>query len=179
MVIRTATIADARSLAEIQVDSYRTAYAGILPQEYLEQFSIADQEHDWRDLTSTLPAGRLLLAVTEQSKPAGYAFWEPCSESFPGFDAELIAIHVSKAHQRLGIGRELIAAIVESSQNEGARSLFLWVLNDNPACAFYERLRAKVIGRKAWPGNESYGTSVEEIAYGWADLESLSTLLDR
>jgi hypothetical protein len=36
-------------LAKIQVDSYLTNYAGILPAEYLELFCYADQEQDWQD----------------------------------------------------------------------------------------------------------------------------------
>jgi hypothetical protein len=39
MQIRPATLSDAPSLARVQVDSYRTAYAGILPADCLAQFS--------------------------------------------------------------------------------------------------------------------------------------------
>ena len=36
-------------IARVQVDSYRAAYAGIIPQRYLDQFSYEEQEQDWRD----------------------------------------------------------------------------------------------------------------------------------
>ena len=37
--IREATAADSPGLARVQVDSYRTAYAGLFPQAYLDRFS--------------------------------------------------------------------------------------------------------------------------------------------
>jgi hypothetical protein len=47
MKVRPAITADCAALAKIQVDSYLTNYAGILPAEYLELFCYADQEQDW------------------------------------------------------------------------------------------------------------------------------------
>lgn len=52
MPIRPAIPADSAALARIQVDSYRAAYAGILPADYLAAFSYEDQTQDWRDLLS-------------------------------------------------------------------------------------------------------------------------------
>jgi len=60
--IRPAVTADAAALAEIQVTSYRTAYAGLLPQDYLEHFTLEEQEQDWRTLLSA-PMTDLLLRL--------------------------------------------------------------------------------------------------------------------
>jgi hypothetical protein len=72
MRIRLATEDDARGLARIQVDSYRTAYAAILPADYLAQFSYEEQEQDWRTLLATKPETVLLVAV-----PRGNPFGLP------------------------------------------------------------------------------------------------------
>ncbi|MFU8773596.1 MAG: hypothetical protein ACNA8H_14410 [Anaerolineales bacterium] len=48
MNICKATIEDSAGLARVQVDSYRTAYAGIFPQAYLAHFT--HEEQDWRNL---------------------------------------------------------------------------------------------------------------------------------
>ena len=39
MNVRQARIEDSAALAQVQVDSYRTAYAGMLPQAYLDRFA--------------------------------------------------------------------------------------------------------------------------------------------
>ena len=38
-MIREANLADAMAIAMVQVDSWRTTYAGIVPQEYLDALS--------------------------------------------------------------------------------------------------------------------------------------------
>jgi len=44
MIIRPANLADCAGLARVQVDSYRSAYTGIQPPEYLDHFTSVEQE---------------------------------------------------------------------------------------------------------------------------------------
>ena len=44
--VRRAALDDCATIARAQMDSYRTAYAGIFPQEYLDGFSYEEQEQD-------------------------------------------------------------------------------------------------------------------------------------
>ncbi len=53
MRIRLATPGDATGLARVQITSYRTAYASLLPASWLRQFSLEEQTQDWRDLLTT------------------------------------------------------------------------------------------------------------------------------
>ena len=64
MKIRRAEIRDSALLAQIQVDSYQTSYAGTLPPSYLERFSYREQEQDWRDLLSSGSDDVLYVADT-------------------------------------------------------------------------------------------------------------------
>ncbi|MEW5871547.1 MAG: hypothetical protein AB1894_19895 [Chloroflexota bacterium] len=43
MKIRHATLEDSAGIAGVQVESYRRAYAGILPQSYLDHFTYEEQ----------------------------------------------------------------------------------------------------------------------------------------
>ena len=43
-MIRLATLADARAIAELHVASWRAAYVGILPPAYLEGLSVEERE---------------------------------------------------------------------------------------------------------------------------------------
>ena len=48
MQIRGATIKDTGGIAKVQVDSYRSAYAGIFSSAYLNAFTYQKQEEDWQ-----------------------------------------------------------------------------------------------------------------------------------
>ena len=77
MNIRPATLDDCAALAHIQVDSYRTAYAHIFPQSYLDHFTYKEQEQDWRDWIGAGMEYVLLVAETEADEIVAYALGRP------------------------------------------------------------------------------------------------------
>jgi ribosomal protein S18 acetylase RimI-like enzyme len=170
---REAQVQDSAALARVQVDSYRTAYAGIFPQAYLDHFTYQEQTQDWRDLLSAGLEDVLYVAETDASEVVGYALGWPGLGDIPPYDSELVALHVRPAYQGQGIGRRLIAATAGQLQRRGCTSLMLWVLDKNPARALYEWLGSQRIGEKDWGGNAEFGMDVKEVAYGWPDIEQL------
>lgn len=50
MEVRLATADDIDAIARLQVDSYRSTYAGILLDDYLVHFTYQEQAVDWRSL---------------------------------------------------------------------------------------------------------------------------------
>jgi len=173
--IRPATAQDAAALALIQVNSYRTAYAGLMPADYLAHFTLEEQEQDWRDLLAE-PAGDILLvAETDGGEIAGYALGRPGPVELPyagAYDAELVALHVRRALQKQGVGRALVRAVARALHGQGCTSLVLFVLTGNPACAFYERLGGQLVGEKRWMMDE-FDFEVVEAAYGWPKIAAL------
>ena len=191
--IRPATAHDAAALAQIQVHSYRTAYAGLMPGDYLARFSLEEQEQDWRDLLAE-PAGDILLvAETGDGEIAGYAVGRPGPVEVPAlqagtglpegaYDAELVSLHVRPALQKQGIGRALVRATAKALHERGCTSLALFVQAGNPACTFYERLGGQRVGEKRWmiPASEAgtlddFDFEVVETAYGWPQIAALSS----
>jgi hypothetical protein len=65
----------------------------------------------------------------------------------------------------------LTSAVVEELRRRGLNSMLIWVLKDNPCCAFYERLGGAPVGEKEI---EIGGKMLIEVAYGWSDLGALS-----
>lgn len=171
MQIRRATAEDTAGLARLQVDSYRTAYAGLLPEAYLAGFSYEDQEQDWRDWPTMYPADVLYVAVDEEGKVAGYALGRPVPTGLARYDCELVALHVRGLVRRQGLGRKLVAAVAGQLKQEGCTALMLWVLEGNPSRAFYERLGGCPAGRQNVTLDE--GVTAVEVAYGWPDIEAL------
>jgi ribosomal protein S18 acetylase RimI-like enzyme len=82
------------------------------------------------------------------------------------YAGELYGIYLLESHQRRGIGRGLLQAIVERLAEAGLRSLVVWVLTDNRSRGFYEALGGELIRRGQ---TEIGGLALEKVAYGWSD----------
>jgi ribosomal protein S18 acetylase RimI-like enzyme len=165
--VRTANIDDSAGLAKVQVDSYRTAYAGIFPQAYLDRFTYEEQEQDWHSLLSTTGEDELHVAVTDAGEIVGYVLGKPCLSDTPPYDSELIALHVRRSHQGQGIGRQLVRELAGQLKHRGCGSLMLWVLEANASRTFYEELGGQLLSARKAP------QGAVEVAYGWASIESL------
>jgi GNAT superfamily N-acetyltransferase len=148
VTIRTTTLDDCAAIARVQVDSYRAAYAGIFPQEYLDGFTYEEQEQDWRELLSS--GGEDIVPVAEADGAiAGYALGRPEPVGITPYDCELVALHVRRERQRQGVGGALAAAMADALRAKGCKSMMLWVLAKNPARRFYERLGGRAAPQDA------------------------------
>lgn len=171
MKIREALLKDCPGLARVQVDSYRTAYAGLFPEPYLAQFSYEEQAQDWRAWLATHPDDLLLVAPLPDDQVIGYLLARAQPDIHPGYDAELLAMHVRLPDQGRGVGKALLRAAVERLEERGCQSVMLWTLKGNPVRQWYERLEGQVLGEKSFQIDD---WEIVEIAYGW---ETISTLL--
>jgi GNAT superfamily N-acetyltransferase len=170
MNIRPAREEDCQSIARLQVDSYQSAYSGILPAEYLEAFSYQDQENDWRDWLASPDQGLLYVADAGKGEIIGYGLARENTTGLCPYQGELVALHVRRDYQGQGLGILLLSAAAHGLSDQGCRSLFLWVLESNPARSFYEKLGGQLVGIKPWQNNEHFGTAIREFAYGWLDI---------
>jgi ribosomal protein S18 acetylase RimI-like enzyme len=168
--VRDAQMRDAEGLARVQVDSYRTAYAGILPSDYLAHFTYEEQAQDWRDLLAQAERDLLLVALDGSSDLTGYALARPGPTDIAAYDGELVALHVRQRDQRRGIGTRLIGEASRRLHERGCRSLVLWTLEQGAARGFYEKLGGQLTGRRSF---ELAGVTPGEVAYGWPDITRL------
>jgi GNAT superfamily N-acetyltransferase len=167
MEIRQARIEDGAGLARVQVDSYRSACAGIFPRSYLEAFTYEEQQGDWRDLLASRGDEILYVAESDSGEIVGYALGRPGPCEIQPYDGELVAWHVRRPYQGQGVGRRLVAGVAEQLKREGCRSLMPWVLAANPTRAFYERMGGRPLDAR----QISHGAV--EVAYGWPEMERL------
>src|SRR3954452_8814411 len=107
MRTREAAPEDSAGLARVQVDSYRTAYKDLLPDDYLAQFTYEEQEQDWRDLMASPTGDILLVAESDDGEILGYALGRLLAEGGT-YTGELVALHVRAPHQRQGVGTALV-----------------------------------------------------------------------
>ena len=169
--IRRATVNDSAGIAKVQVDSYRTAYAGIFSQTYLDHFNYDEQAQDWYDWMMNKPHDLLYVAQTEAGEIVGYALGRPGLTEIPPYECELMAMHIRQSYQRQGVGRSLMVKMAEQLQKQGCASLMLWVLAKNPACSFYEKLGGQLISEREIEPEER--EKAVEVAYGWQDISRI------
>ena len=137
--VRDARTGDANVCAAIHVSSWKVAYAGMMPSQYLDSLTIGDRLPNWeRMLASEQPAGTHILVVEDESGVQGFASCRP----LPG-DArtgEVGAIYLDPDAWGRGLGTALMKRIVNEARADGLRELTLWVhpMNER-ARAFYER----------------------------------------
>lgn len=172
MKIRHATLEDSAGIARVQVESYRRAYAGILPQAYLDHFTCEEQAQDWRDLLAEPGEDILLVAEGPDGEVAGYTLGRPGECDIAPYDSELVALHVRKEFQGQGVGEALLRAMAAELHRKGCCSMLLWVLAQNPARAFYQRLEGQWVGEKQTHLGEG-DVVAQEVAYGWPKIETL------
>ena len=83
----------------------RIAYAGLLPQEYLDRFSYEEQADDWRTLLAAPQGDLLCVAEIEAGQIVGYGLGRPGPTEIAPYDSELVALNIRRAHQQLDVGR--------------------------------------------------------------------------
>lgn len=168
--IRNATLKDCSGIAKTQVDSYRTAYAGLFPIAYLEHFTYEEQEQDWIELLSSDTNDILLVAISEENQVIGYVLARAQPDIFPGFDAEIIAMHVRQPFQKKGVGKALLDNAIKGLKTSDCKSVMLWTLRENRARQWYEKLGGQLIGEKNYEVDD---WTINEVAYGWKEIATL------
>jgi ribosomal protein S18 acetylase RimI-like enzyme len=165
MVIREATLDDSEEIARIHVDTWRTTYRGIVPQNFLDEMDYSMRAQSWR---TQVAAGNSRIYVTEMDGViCGFIGGGRLREPVSDFDGEIYAIYIAMETQRQGCGRAMMQRLAKDLLRDGQKSAVVWVLERNPACGFYARLGGELLGQKTISIG---GADLVEVAYGWKDL---------
>ena len=172
MIIRQATLADAQTIAKVRIDTWRTAYRGIVPEDYLSNMSYEESERIWVSRLSETEREKtwVYVAVDAVGRLVGFVSGGMGRDEDPVYKSELYAIYILQAYQGQGIGRLLALALVEKLVQMGFDSMLLWVFADNPARRFYEAMGGQLVKTNQF---ELSGVTIEEVAYGWLDIRTL------
>jgi L-amino acid N-acyltransferase YncA len=167
-LIREASPADAMAVAKVQVESWRSTYAGIVPQDYLDALSYEQRATVWSTILSNA-TGRQFVFVAEDldKNVVGFASGGRMECRDSEYKGELSAIYLLQSHQRMGTGSLLTARIAKRLLDEGINSMLVWVLAANPSRPFYEALGARQVSERDITIG---GTELKEVSYGWPDL---------
>jgi GNAT superfamily N-acetyltransferase len=174
VTVRKALSGDSRGIAVVHVDTWRTAYRGLVPAEYLASMEYGRSESMWERVLLD-PKGGSVYVAEQGSDIVGFAAYGPERSSDPFYKGELYAIYVLAGKQRRGVGTQLLRSVAISLRSMGMESMIVWVLEDNPWGRFYESLQGRrVRNRETKVG----GVSLTEVSYGWSDIDKLLALVE-
>jgi ribosomal protein S18 acetylase RimI-like enzyme len=170
-VVFPAGPSDAEELARVHVASWRETYRGLLADAFLARMSEPGFARRFRRALAN-PDREVTLAAAGRYGLVGYAQGGPSRRGVAG-EAEIATLYVLRHAQGEGLGRQLMIETARALKAQGAASLMISVLRDNiRARGFYEHLggRAEPARQEPGPG----GRLLYEVAYGWADIASLT-----
>ena len=194
--IRPAAESDARGIAQVHIESWRSTYAGIVPADHLAGLDYDEREERWNRLLADRRQvafvaedqdGRIIGFASggpERSGASSASGTSSCSDDpqvdadapetspAPEYSAEIYAIYLFESGQRQGVGRRLVAALCSWFLSRGWHSMLTWVLTDNPSRNFYEALGGEEVRVETITIG---GTELTEVAYGWSDISPLTT----
>lgn len=188
--IRRARAADAAAIGAVHVATWRSCYAGVLPDSYLARLSALGQAAGYEQAITDRRNGHAIFVAVASGPdapadvPRGGSHADPQGErgTVVGFvsggrarrpglaQAEVETLYLLDDYRDRGIGRRLMRAMAAHLAAVGCRSAMLWVLQDNPTRWFYLRLG----GRPAAQENICFaGQSMDQLAFVWDPIDSL------
>ncbi len=168
-VVRPAEVSDADAIAAVHVDSWRTTYKGLLPDDFLASLGRAGYDERWR---RTLVEGSSRVYVAEDARRVvGFASAGAERAGEDVYGGELYAIYVLEQAQGRGHGKRLVQAAAQGLRDMGLHDMIVWVLRDNVAArGFYERLGGVYVRSQPI----TIGSMLlQEVSYGWKSLDDL------
>ncbi|MDL4842501.1 GNAT family N-acetyltransferase [Aquibacillus sp. LR5S19] len=168
MNIRRAVPEDSKGVAKVQVDSWKTTYKNIVPDEYLNKMTYESREQKWKDIISDQT---IFIAETDDGEIIGFSNGgKERTGKYPNYNGELYAIYILEAHQRKGLGKLLLEPIIEDLKQNNIFSMIVLVLEENNSRLFYESLGAEKIDIVEI---EVLGKKLNELVYGWQDIRAI------
>jgi ribosomal protein S18 acetylase RimI-like enzyme len=144
--IRPAVGADALALAEVQVESWRWAYPGLLPQSYLDALSVERRARSWSELLCVTGSRMITWMAADEGGTCGLVSAGPVRDERAA-SGEVFSLYVSPRVVGSGVGHRLLAYATAQLKVMMYTTVVLWVLEQNErARRFYEREGFRLTG---------------------------------
>jgi GNAT superfamily N-acetyltransferase len=172
VTLRHATDSDSASIAQLHAESWRSAYRGILSDEYLDTRAHSERAELWQTRFSEKARNPFFVILAELgAQLAGFACVFPNDD--PIFGSFVDNLHVTQQLTRKGIGRALLAAVGRRLiADQTPSGVYLWAIEQNSnARQFYSRVGAVEVGCEEFATPD--GGKVREVRCYWPDPAKL------
>lgn len=125
---------DLNDVSRVYAQSWKTAYRGIVPQDYLDGI----RDNRWAPYLKN-DVQRLLVAADGAQIVGAATYNAARDETYAGW-GEIISLYLLPAYYRRGLGTRLIHAAIDALHAAGYANVYLWVLEENTSARrFYEK----------------------------------------
>jgi GNAT superfamily N-acetyltransferase len=169
VALTPATSADAAAIALLHAQSWRSAYRGLLTDEYLDDHVLDDRTSFWsKRFSAPQPERRCVLKAIGESTLLGFVC--VLLDEEPAWGARLDNLHVDPGLKGTGIGYVLFQAAREwTAQMMPDAQMHLWCVERNlVARRFYDRQGGQVVENAIRP--IAQGLRLPELRYLWPPL---------
>ncbi len=138
--VRTARPDDVDEISRIQRETWRTAYAGFVPETVLAQVTPELGRQQWGAAVGSppTPQHRVLVALEKDAVVGFVAFGPSTDDDAKPHTAAVSTMLVEPRWGRRGHGSRLLAAAVDHLRTDRASTATAWVLDrDRASTAFY------------------------------------------
>ena len=163
--IRAARRGDTKAIGRIQVETWRDAYAGLLPDKVLLRMSADIEGGRWVRVIEREES--VVVAEDGKAGVVGFGSGGPSRVRTLPYDGEVYTLYVAPGYQGKGIGRHLLGVLFAELGLAGHTSALIWVLKANPSRFFYEAMGGRHVADRT---ERLWGAAVDESAYGWDTL---------
>lgn len=165
ITLRPAGKDDAAAIAALHVESWQSAYRGLVPDEFLAGPVVANRRQFWDDRMSADDVVQVVVNAEEDGALVGFVC--VLRDAEPAWGPLLDNLHVRPDRKGRGIGHVLFQAARDwSAAAAPGQPMHLWVVEGNlDARRFYDRERGETTERKVI--ELTAGIQVPALRYVW------------
>ena len=148
IIIRNIEEKDIPIVVDIQIDSWKTAYRGIIDNHYLKSMNrdkiIEKHRNNYKE------NGFIIAELNNEVVGfCRYADNNKFSENISDINCEILALYVKPNLKYNGIGTKLFQFVINEFKAKDKTKMILWCLKDNePSKQFYKKMGGKIKGEK-------------------------------
>ncbi|ANU28188.1 GNAT family N-acetyltransferase [Planococcus versutus] len=169
MKIRKATKQDASGIAKVHVDSWKTTYKAILPNEFLSSLSYEKRTTLWKNNLDD-KTNYIVVSETDDGLITGFGTASKRPTNMVANCGDLTSIYLLEDYHGQGIGKLLMKELFLHFKKLNYETVFVEVLEDNKTRFFYEYYGAKLIQTEQLKFAENI---VNELIYEWGNIDEV------
>jgi GNAT superfamily N-acetyltransferase len=169
MNIRKATLADAKGIAKVHVDSWKSTYKNIIPDDFLKKLSY-DQRTDLWNRNIANEGIYVFVAENTEGEIVGFADCGKREINNVDNSGDLTSIYLLEEYQGKGVGKQLLQHLFLQFEELGFNRVFVEVLEDSNTRYFYEYYGANLLKSEKIT---IAGAELNLLIYEWNNLNQV------
>ncbi|GAQ18485.1 GNAT family acetyltransferase [Oceanobacillus picturae] len=169
MNIRKAILSDAEGIAKVHVDSWKSTYKNIIPDDFLKKLSY-DQRTDLWNRNISKKGIYVFVAENNEGEIIGFADCGKRENNYVPNSGDLTSIYLLEEYQGKGVGKQLLKQLFLKFEELGLERIFVEVLKGNKTRYFYEYYGASLLKSEKIT---IAGAELDLLIYEWNNLNQV------